>query len=338
MSHFLQSLSSSFIIAGAGHAVGAECFTNAELIARHQIRMKAAFIDKSVGIDTRYFVSPEQSSSDLATSAAQAALKQANVSVNQLDRLILATSTPDHQTPSTACIVQHKLGGKGFPASDIVAACSGFMYGLDQALRCLATGEQTVLLIGVDCRSRTLNMQDKRTAFLYGDGAGAVVLKRLEKPQKTGFVDCFVEADGIGHDAVYVPAGGAKQPCTMENVAEMQHKLLMPSGDRVAQNALSGFVQCSKQLLKRNQLALAQIDQIIFHQPNRRLLKKVMQEMELDEDKVFINFQKYGNTVAASVPLALSEAMHSGRIQTGQNLMLCAVGGGFTMGAALYRV
>lgn len=338
MNNYLQTIPSSLVIAGSGFAVGADCFTNAQLIERHNIRIKPAFIDKSVGISTRYFLHEQQTTSDLATEAATSALAQAQIDVSQLDRLILATSTPDHQTPSTACIVQHKLGGKGFPASDIVAACSGFLYALDQALRCLATGDKHVLVIGVDSRSRTLNMQDKRTAFLYGDGAGALLLKKEdEQTGKSGFLDCFADADGIGHDAVYVPAGGAKQPCTPENVADMQHKLFMPSGERVAQNALTGFVDCSKRLLTRNQLSLEDIDQVIFHQPNRRLLEKVMLEMGLNEDKVFINFQQYGNTVAGSVPIALSEALAAGRIQPGNKVMLCAVGGGFTMGAALYQ-
>jgi len=337
MKHYLRNIPASLAIAGTGHAVGNECLTNSDLIERYNIRIKPSFIDKSVGIQTRYFLDEQQTTSDLATQASKAALAQAGITVAQLDRLILATSTPDHQTPSTACIVQHKLGGKGFPANDVVAACSGFLYGLDQALRCLATGDEYVLVIGADSRSRTLNMQDKRTAFLYGDGAGAVLLKRTEQPVKSGFLDCYVDADGVGHDAVYVPAGGATQPCTPENVAALEHKLLMPSGERVAQNALTGFVQCSQRLLERNQLTLNDIDQIIFHQPNRRLLETVMREMGLDEQKVFINFQHYGNTVAGSVPIALSEAFAAQRISPGDKVMLCAVGGGFTMGAALYQ-
>lgn len=337
MKHYLHDSSLSLVIAGTGHATGSECLTNSDLIERYNIRIKPTFIDKSVGIQTRYFLGEQQTTSDLATQAATAALAQADIDVSQLDRLILATSTPDHQTPSTACIVQHKLGGKGFPANDVVAACSGFLYGLDQALRCLATGDKYVLVIGADSRSRTLNMQDKRTAFLYGDGAGAVLLTRSDRHEKSGFIDCFVDADGIGHDAVYVPAGGAAKPCTPENVAAMEHKLLMPSGERVAKNALTGFVQCSQRLLERNQLTLNDIDQIIFHQPNRRLLETVMREMGINEQKVFINFQKYGNTVAGSVPIALSEAFAAKRITQGDTVMLCAVGGGFTMGAALYQ-
>lgn len=342
MTGFLQTFPAEFYIAGIAHAVGSEKLTNADLLSRYSLRMKASFIDKSIGIETRYFAGQDQASSDLAASACAQALEQSATTIDEVDRLIVATSTPDHQTPSTACIVQHKLGGRGFPANDIVAACSGFVYGLDQALRCLATGDETVLLVGVDCRSRTLNMQDKRTVFLYGDGAAAVVLKRRAIgaagiATKLGFLDCLLMADGEGHDAVYVPAGGSRQPCTQAEVAQQRHKLRMPSGERVAKNALQGFLHMSQQLLERNQLSLDDIDQIIFHQPNKRLLEIVMKAMQVDESKAFINFQYYGNTVAASIPLALSEAFDQGRINPGDKVMLCAVGGGFTGGAALLQ-
>ena len=332
----------TFTVAGIGHCVGSHKFNNKELSEAFGIRIKESFIKKNIGIDTRFFVSEEETTSDLAAKAASLALINAGITIEQIDRLIVATSTPDYQTPSTACVVQHKLGGRDFPASDIVAACSGFLYGLDQALRCLATGNQTVLLVGVDCRSRTLNMKDKRTAFLYGDGAGAAVLKRTETPNpksgtKNGFLDCFTTADGQGYDAVIIPAGGAKEPCNASNVAAMKHKLSMPSGSLVAKNALFGFVHLSNKLLDRNQLCLNDIQQVIFHQPNRRLLELVMREMGLTEDNTFINFQRYGNTVAGSIPIALSEAVQSNRIQSGDNILLCAVGGGFTGGAALLK-
>ncbi|MCY7297225.1 3-oxoacyl-ACP synthase III family protein [Alteromonas sp. a30] len=341
MKPYLAKSADDFVIAGTGYCVGQQKLNNAELIESFGIRIKESFINKNIGIETRYFLSPEETTSDLATEAAHQALAQANLSANQLDRLIVATSTPDHSTPSTACIVQHKLGASGFPASDIVAACTGFLYGLDQALRCLATGDDYVLLVGVDCRSRTLNMQDKRTAFLYGDGAGAVVLKRQpadvrDAPHKRGFVDCFVQAEGEGFDAVIVPAGGAAKPCTPENVSAMQHKLSMPSGERVARNAMRAFKETTFDLLARNRLSLADIDLFIFHQPNLRLLEKVSHELDVDPDKMLINFNKFGNTVAGSVPIALAEAVSQNRIQAGSKVLFCAVGGGYTKGAALY--
>lgn len=338
MTSYLQQHTNNFVISGTGRCVGARQLTNEQLMELSGSRLRLSFIDRSIGIKTRYFLAPEQTTSDLAAAAASQALKDANVTIDQVDRLIVGTSTPDHQTPSTACIVQYKLGGKGFPASDIVAACSGFMYALDQGLRCLATGDETVLVVGVDCRSRTLNMQDKRTLFLYGDGAGAVVLQRRAGGGggKQGFFDCFLTADGEGHDAVFVPAGGAKEPCTVENVREQRHRLFMPDGKRVANNALFGFVHLINTILDRNKLTLDDIDQVIFHQPNFRLLEIVMKELGIDESKAYINFREYGNTVAGSVPIALSEAISKGRIKSGDTVLLCAVGGGFTGGAALF--
>lgn len=342
MRSYIQDHPETFVIAGIAHSVGSIKYTNSELCDAFGIKIKPSFIDKSVGIDTRYFVADNETTSDLAAAAAKKALANAGISIQDIDRLIVATSTPDHPTPSTACIVQYKLGGSGFPANDIVAACSGFMYGLDQALRCLATGDKNVLLVGVDCRSRTLNMQDKRTAFLYGDGAGAVVLQRRAGnasagPDKAGFLDCFLTADGSGHDAVIILAGGAKEPCNPQNVAELKNKLSMPSGDRVAQNALRGFAELVHQLLDRNRLNLSDIKQFVFHQPNRRLLEVVMNQLGLTSENTFINFQHYGNTVAGSIPIALSEAVAANLLNSGDTVVLCGVGGGFTGGAALLK-
>lgn len=345
MRDFISSCPDAFFISGMGYCLGDQKVTNEDLLERFSIRLKLSFIDKSIGIKSRYFAAPHQASSDLAVKAAQAALAQAEISIHQVDRLIVATSTPDHQTPSTACIVQHKLGGSGFPAHDIVSACSGFLYALDHGLRCLATGDETILVVGVDCRSRTLNSKDKRTAFLYGDGSGAVVLSKKSHLDKSsnfplsenrlGFQDCLLVADGEGHDAVYVPAGGSKEPCTPEALSENRHRLTMPSGERVAQNALKGFTELIQRILDRNQLSLNEIDQIIFHQPNRRLLEGVLRVMRIDETKAFINFEHYGNTVAASVPIALAQACEAGRIKTGDKVILCAVGGGYSGGVAL---
>lgn len=345
MRDFISNCPDVFFISGMGYCLGEQKITNEELLERFSMKLKLSFIDKSIGIKSRYFAAPHQASSDLATHAAMAAMEEAGISIDQVDRLIVATSTPDYQTPSTACIVQHKLGGSGFPAYDIVSACSGFLYALDQGLRCLATGDDIVLIAGVDCRSRTLNSKDKRTAFLYGDGSGAVVLTK--KPHadlqshsllpigRMGFQDCLLVADGEGHDAVYVPVGGSREPCTSEALLQNKHRLTMPSGERVAKNALKGFSELISRILDRNHLTLDQIDQVIFHQPNRRLLEGVLRAMQIDEEKAFINFENYGNTVAASVPIALAQAHESGRIKSGDKVILCAVGGGYSGGVAL---
>lgn len=316
-------------IRGYGHAVGNRCLDNAELMQEFDIRIKASFIDNSVGIKTRHFISDEMSTSDLAVQAAQQALQSARISVQNLDRIIVATSTPDYLSPSTACVVQFKLGGRGFPAHDICAACSGFIYAVDQAIRYIATSDENVLVIGVDVRSRTLDMQNKRTAFLYGDGAGAVVISRNQKSQR-GFIASTLFADGVGHDAVYVPSVG--YPRTPEILPPL---LTMPDGKRVSENAGIGIPTLCDQLLEKTPYARSDIDFYLLHQPNLYLLRAVCDEMQIPDAKTVINFPQYGNTVAASVPIALSEAAGQQRLQPGDLVLMCAVGGGFTGGAHL---
>jgi 3-oxoacyl-[acyl-carrier-protein] synthase-3 len=282
-----------------------------------------------VGIKTRYFISDDMSTSDLATAAAARALASAGIAVTDLDRIIVATSTADCLSPSTACLVQYKLGGKGFPAHDVSAACSGFVYAVDQAIRYVATSDSNVLVIGVDVRSRTLDMQNKRTAFLYGDGAGAVVISRNRKSSR-GFIASLLFADGAGHDAVYVPSVGC--PRVPESLPPL---LTMPNGKRVSENAGIGIPSLCAQLLDPTQYRQEDIDFYLLHQPNLYLLRAVCDEMQIPDAKTLINFPKFGNTVAASVPIALSEAAEQNRLHPGDLVLMCAVGGGFTGGVHL---
>ena len=316
-------------IRGYGHATGTQRFTNEELMQAFNIRIKPSFIENSVGSKTRFFIADDMCTSDLATQAATLALQSAGLNVNQLDRLIVATSTADYLSPSTACVVQHKLGGHGFPAYDVGAACSGFIYAVDQAIRSIATGDDNVLVIGVDVRSRTLDMQNKRTAFLYGDGAGAVVISRNLKSAR-GFLASVLYADGAGHDAVYVPSVGYAR--TGESLPP---QLTMPNGKRVSENAGIGIPGLCARVLEKTGYQQDDIDFYLLHQPNLYLLRAVCDEMQIPDEKTVINFPKYGNTVAASVPIALSEAAAQNRLRPGDLVMMCAVGGGFTGGAHL---
>lgn len=340
---FLERLPLSVQVKGLGHAAGSRRLDNQTLLDTYDIKLKPSFIDKNIGIESRNFLAAGESTSDIAAAAAQMALDQAGLTIKDIERLILATSSPDYQTPASACIVQHKLGGSGFPAMDINAACSGFVYALDVAARAIATGEQHVLVIGADARSRDVNMQDKRTAFLYGDGAGAAVLSAVEKapvrsPQQMGgLLNSVLFADGIGYDAVYIPAGGNKTPLTPELLQDNQHKLLMPDGTRVAQNAKDGFATLCRQIFEGTPYQQSDVDFFIFHQPNQRLLEGICAQLEVPAHKTHINFSRYGNTVAGSIPIALSEARQAGKIKAGDLVLLCGVGGGFTGGAHLIR-
>lgn len=320
----------SITITGLGYALGDQCVTNEELIERHDIRIKPSFIQKSIGIETRYFLAPERAASDLATDAARAALDHAQLEPRQLDRIIVATSTGDYLSPSTACVVQQKLGAAGCPAHDVGAACSGFVYALDQAIRYLATGDNAVLVIGVDTRSRTLDWNDKRTVFLYGDGAGAVVVQRVPgEPQREGFVASSLYADGRGHDAVYVPSVGQPQQQTNKPL------LCMPNGQRVSHNAGLGIPGLTQAVLKSSGQQVQDIQFYLFHQPNLRILESLCAEMDIPEEKTFFNFPQVGNTVAASIPILMAQAYAAGKLQPGMLVLLCAVGAGFTGGAHL---
>jgi len=322
-------------IRGCGYETGSQKFTNSDIMEEFGIRIKSSFIEKSVGSQTRFFLSDDACTSDLATRAAQKALLSASIDVDEIDRLIVATSTGDYLSPSTACVVQHKLGGKGFPAYDVGAACSGFIYAIDQAIRCVATGDNNVLVIGVDARSRTLDRGNKRTAFLYGDAAGAAVISRQcssHNRNQTGFIASHLYADGSGHDAVFVPSVGSAK-----TTGESQSTLKMPNGKRISENAGVGIPSLCADVLAKSKYRLEDVDFFIFHQPNLFLLQSVLNEMRISLGRTLINFPNKGNTVAASVPVVLAEAVTDKRIKTGDLVLMCAVGGGFTGGAHLLR-
>lgn len=342
---FLNNLPLSVQFSGLGHATGSRKLDNQALLDGYQIKLKPSFIENSIGIESRYFLEDHESTSDMAAAAAKMALEQAGLSIRDVSRLILATSSPDYQTPSTACIVQHKLGGSGFPVMDINAACSGFVYAIDAGARAIATGDRHVLVVGADARSRDLNMQDKRTVFLYGDGAGAAVLSAVGKPERagaaggamSGLLNSILFADGVGYDAVYIPAGGSKTALTHELLDRNHHKLSMPDGTRVAENAKQGFSFLCAEIFEGTPYKKNDVDLFVFHQPNQRLLEGIVAHLDIPPEKAYINFSRYGNTVAGSIPIALSEAQRMGRLNSGDLVLLCGVGGGFTGGAHLIR-
>jgi 3-oxoacyl-[acyl-carrier-protein] synthase-3 len=322
-------------IAGTGHYVPGPPITNEELIARHGLRIKPYFIRNSVGAETRHFAGPGQATSDLATEAAVRAIESSGIKARELRRIILATVSGDYPTPATACIVQHQLGLRGKASIDVVGACSGFLQALDLGARCVATGEGPVLVIGADIRSRQLNFADLRTVFLYGDGAGAVVL--TESAGDEGICHSILTADGSGAEAVYIPAGGSREPITEENVARQRNRITMPDGRLVAQAARDGFRQLADRLVAETCVPVADVSCVCLHQPNLFLVKQILADLEIPEGKAWINFERYGNTTSASVPIALSEAVAAGRLRAGDWLWLGAVGAGFAGAIQLVR-
>ncbi|HSJ14804.1 MAG TPA: ketoacyl-ACP synthase III [Longimicrobiales bacterium] len=322
-------------IAGTGHYLPGEPITNSELIARHALRIRSYFISKHVGVETRHFALPDQATSDLAVEAAARALSASGIPASAIRRIILATVSGDYRTPATACVVQRKLGIRGSAAIDVVGACSGFVQALDLGARCVATGEAPVLVIGADIRSRQLDFSDLRTVFLYGDGAGAVVLS--EAPAGHGILHSILTADGEGAEAVYIPAGGSREPITADGLRCRRDRITMADGHRVAQAARSGFLRLAERLEEETGVAPRDVAFACLHQPNLFLVKEILQDLGIPESRTWINFPRCANTTSASVPIALSEAVAAGRLHAGDRVLLGAVGAGFAGGIQLVR-
>lgn len=322
-------------IAGTGHYVPGLPITNDELIRRHALRIKSYFIRNSVGAETRHFAGPGEATSDLAAEAAVRALDASGIPRREIRRIILATVSGDYPTPATACVVQRKLGLKGTAAIDIIGACSGFVQALDLGARCVATGEGPVLVIGADIRSRQLNFSDLRTVFLYGDGAGAVVL--TEGAGETGVAHSILSADGEGAEGVYIPAGGSREPIDEDGLRRHRNSITMPDGALVARRAREGFRELAGRLVAESHVALGDIALFCLHQPNLFLARHLLEDLHVPIERGWINFPRYANTTSATVPIALSEAVAAGRLHDGDWLCLGAVGAGFAGGIQLIR-
>jgi 3-oxoacyl-(acyl-carrier-protein) synthase III len=322
-------------IAGTGHFLPGRPIGNDELIATHGLRVRSYFITRHVGAGTRHFAGPGEATSDLATEAAARAIEASGIPAASIRRIILATVSGDYRTPATACLVQRKLGLKGSAAIDVVGACSGFMQALDLGARCVATGEDPVLVIGADVRSRQLDFSDLRTVFLYGDGAGAVVLTGA--PEGLGILHSILTADGAGAEAVYIPAGGSREPITAEVLAARRDRITMEDGRRVAEAARAGFIHLAERLEAETGVAVRDVDFACIHQPNLFLAQEVLADLGIPESRAWINFPTCANTTSATVPIALSEAVAAGRIHDGDLLLLAAVGAGYAGGMQLVR-
>ena len=321
-------------IIGTGSYLPDQTISNdvlASRLAEQGIETSDEWIFSRSGIKSRHFASPEQMTSDLAVHAAKAAIEMAQIDIQSIDLIILATSTADHLGgfPSTACVVQDKLGIKSQCAAfDVQAVCSGFMYGLHLADALIRSGSnQRILVIGAEVFSRILNFQDRTTCVLFGDGAGAVLLEASDEP---GILSSALHADGSYRDILCVPgntnAGGI-----------VGSAFLKMDGQAVFKLAVKVLEQVAIEVLEKAQLTTAQIDWLIPHQANIRIMEGTAKKLGISLDHVIVTLADQGNTSAASVPLALDQGIRSGKIQRGQHLLLEGVGGGFTWGAACIR-
>ncbi len=292
------------------------------------------------GIKERRIVEDTVATSDIATFAAKECLDKAGVSPDEIDTIIVATITPDMFFPSTACIVHKKLGGKNEPFSfDISAACSGFVYGLAIAESLLRTAKsKKLLLIGAETLSKVTNWKDRNTCVLFGDGAGAMLLSTTtDENESDGIISTYLSSDGNYDNLLYIPAGGSRMPATKETVEKNLHTITM-SGKEVFKVAVTKMVESVIRCCQEANITPQQLDLLIPHQANLRIINAVGERLNLDPQKVFVNVDRYGNMSAATTIVGLDEAISQGRIKKGSLVGLVAFGGGFTWGAAILRI
>ncbi len=318
-------------VLGSGKYVPERILTNKEL--ETMVDTNDEWIVTRTGIRERRIAAPEQASSDLAYEAAQVAMKNAGITAEQLDLIIVATITPDMAFPSTSCILQDKLGAKKAAAFDLAAACSGFIYGLANASNFIATGiYKYALVIGVDCLSRITDYTDRNTCILFGDGAGAVVIGQV--PEDRGFKSFELGADGAGGPLLKIEGGGSRNPASPESLDKRMHYIYM-AGSEVFKFAVRVMGNAAEEVLRKAGMSKEDVDLLVPHQANYRIIQSSLNRLNLTEDKCMINLDRYGNMSAASIPVALAEAAEQGRVSEGDRLVLVGFGGGLTWGASV---
>lgn len=320
-------------ITALGTYVPPRVMTNADF--EKIVETTSDWIVSRTGIRERHIVDKGVATSDLAAEAAKCALAQRGIDASEIEAIVVATVTPDMLFPSTACLVQNKLGAKGSWGFDLSAACSAFVYALQTGAQFVATGaHKKVLVIGADTMSSILDYTDRATCILFGDGAGAVILEPAE--DGIGLIDFVHEVDGSGACSLYMPAGGSLHPATHETVDKKMH-FVHQDGQAVFKFAVRKMADVCETLLQRNGVQPSDIDCFIPHQANQRIINATAERLGLKPESVIINIDRYGNTTAGTIPLAMHTAREDGRLKKGDLVLLASVGAGFTVGATLLR-
>lgn len=320
-------------IIGIGSFAPEKILTNKDL--EQIVDTSDEWISERTGIKVRHIVADGENTSDIAAKAAERALKDAGLTADDIDLIVVATATPDMLFPSTACLVQNKLKAAKAAAYDLAAGCSGFMYAIVTASQFIKTGlYKHVLVIGAESLSRILDWTDRNTCVLFGDGAGAVVLG--EVPEGYGILGSNLGSDGSGGDLLCLPAGGTSRPATEETVRDRLHFVHM-AGNEVFKFAVKVMGEAALNALEHAQIDTSEVDWLIPHQANIRIIQSAAKRLKMPMEKVIVNVDKYGNTSSASIPIALEEAIHDGRIKSGQVITMVGFGAGLTWASAVMR-
>ena len=323
-------------IIGTGSYVPERRVDNAEICRTLSIHAEGVF--RLTGIRSRHWADPQQTTSDLAEQAAQRACESAGINPASIEAVLLSTTSPDRMLPSTACVLQSRLGIQGAAAFDLAASCSGFLYGLSTADRFIRSGQfRRCLVVAAELKSRFLNLEDEATAVLFSDGAGAAIVQAEEaRREPSGVLGIRLYADGARHGLIGIPAGGSRRPTTLKTIEDREHVLRMQGGPlfRTAVKRLAGAVH---DLLKEFGCNLCDLNLAIFHQANGRLLSALGKRVGLAPEKLYSVIDRLGNPSSASLPIALDAAHREGRLRSGDLLLLGTFGGGLTWGTGLVR-
>lgn len=323
-------------VLGTGRAVPARILTNADL--ERMVDTSDEWITERTGIKSRFIASDDEATSDFACPAAARALEDAGLDAEELDAIICATVTADNPWPSLACLIQAHLGATRAFAFDVSAACSGWIYSLGIASGLIASGAaRHILVVGAECLSKIVDWTDRSTCVLFGDGAGATVLGPPNGDGESGLLSCCMAADGRRYDLLHQPAGGSRMPPTHETIEARKHFIHM-NGNEVFRHAVRNMVDLAGTALDRASVSIEDVDLFIPHQANRRIIDQTAKRLGVPPEKVYVSVNRYGNTSAASIPMALDEARENGTVGPGSTVAVVAFGGGFTYGAAVIKL
>jgi len=322
-------------IAALGTYVPPRILTNQDL--EKMVDTTDQWILERTGIRERHLVDKGVAASDLAVEAVKNLLKSHPTDLQEIDLIVVGTVTPDMMYPSTACLVQHKLGIHRTWGFDVSAGCSGFLYALNSGAEFIASGRyKKVLVIGSDVNSSMTDFSDRAVCIIFGDGAGAVLLEPAEEGEDLGIIDTEAQIEGVGGQSLYMPGGGSLHPASHETVDQKMH-YIHQDGQQVFKYAVKKMAEMTERGLQKNGLTGADVDCFIAHQANKRIILATAERLKMPLEKVVINIERYGNTTAGTIPLAMQTAVNEGKLKKGSLVLLAAVGAGFTSGATLLR-